>query len=69
MARFCILLAATQAFAPSRPPARPLTVRAGLLKGLDPILSAELLFTLRSAGHGDGARRCCAGALRKGVSA
>ena len=53
MARFCILLAAAQAFAPSRPPARPLTVRAGLLKGLDPILSAELLFTLRSAGHGD----------------
>ena len=28
-------------------------LRMGLLKGLDPILSADLLHVLRSAGHGD----------------
>ncbi len=35
-------------------PATPLVaVPTGLLKGLDPILTAELLYVLRMAGHGD----------------
>lgn len=30
-----------------------MAVPTGLLKGIDPILTAELLYVLRMAGHGD----------------
>ena len=50
-----LLLAAARAFAPSHRQARRAssTIRHGLPKNLDPILTAELLYTLRRAGHGD----------------
>ena len=53
--RIWLLLAAARAFAPSHRQARRAssTIRHGLLKNLDPILTAELLYTLRRAGHGD----------------
>ena len=43
------------AFAPQRliGGARRATIRHGLLKGIDPLLTAELLYALRRAGHGD----------------
>ena len=46
-------VAVAHAFAPTPGGARRATIRHGLLKGLDPLLSADLLYTLRRAGHGD----------------
>lgn len=39
--------------APRLPTPRLPAPRMGILKGIDPILTAELLYALRSAGHGD----------------
>ena len=55
------LLDSASAFAVSRVPSatrvrshlRCPTPVAGILKGIDPLLTAELLYALRSAGHGD----------------
>lgn len=47
------LAASVSAFVPTSGAPRATVVRQGLLKGLDPILTADLLYTLRSMGHGD----------------
>ena len=46
-------LARPLAMGASRRPFHATAARLGLLKGMDPMLTADLLHVLRSAGHGD----------------
>eukprot|EP01043_Picozoa_sp_COSAG02_P072040 COSAG02_NODE_13414_length_1398_cov_0.909931_1_plen_148_part_00 len=52
-ARHLTRLARPLAMSASRRPLHATASRLGLLKGMDPILTADLLHVLRSAGHGD----------------
>jgi L-fucose mutarotase len=52
-ARHLTRLARPLAMSASRRPFHATATRLGLLKGMDPILTADLLHVLRSAGHGD----------------